>query len=214
MEATTMVVVLRKVKEEVENDKGEKEEKEVNKYYRGSGIIFNEDKEKLYILTAGHVTNNSLKVWIYLFNNAVPRVAEATLQSQAFDDKIPWKDVAIVAVEKKKLGTNLPKPIPLAKKDTEIKLNQKIISCGCPGGSWPNAWLGKITGKSQTVIYFLPACAKGRSGSAICDVDGTHIIGLVVRSNPPFYSIGVPIHKIYKCMEEQKKPEKETKKAA
>jgi hypothetical protein len=90
-------------------------------------------------------------------------------------------DIAIVALERQRLGGVEPPLIPFATAGSPISEPQQV-SVGCSLGSWPTCWKGHRVASSLfggSVIQFVPAPADGRSGSALFDAAGKHVVGLV-----------------------------------
>jgi hypothetical protein len=148
----------------------------------GTGVVFRETEEKLYILTAGHVLHKQLSVFCYFYNSGdMSNPIPAKVVLEKFKPSTP-EDVGVVTIDKKSFGKYpIPKPIPLAEKDVEIKVGQRISSCGCPSGlRWPNAWLGSVKYVSPWYFQFIPKPLPGRSGSGIFDDNGDSIIGILI----------------------------------
>jgi hypothetical protein len=190
------------------NDEGKKEEKKekVWKYSSGTGVVFHTNKNNIYILTAAHVLERAEKFYVTFFNTGLPSLGIKCEVLMKKYEKGTVKDVAILVVEKKYLEAikyPIPKPIPLAKKNEEIKKDQKISSCGCVGIKWPNAWIGRTLQVGQTAFSFRPSPQRGRSGSGVFDENGTKILGLVIWTRPQ-YGTAVSINAIYKYIEDQK----------
>jgi len=185
LEATC--VILKQVEAEVEittTDKDGKVKKEKKKQLQlrvGTGILFHEDEKHVYILTAGHVVEGYKTLHTLFFKTGLPSpVMEVKVLLKKYK-KDTIEDVAIVTVEKKAFGKYpIPKPIPLAAKGEEVKAKQRLISAGCPGGRWPNAFIGAAMIVGKDAYRFIPRPLKGRSGSGVFDEDGTKILGVII----------------------------------
>lgn len=95
------------------------------------------------------------------------------------------RDIAVVQVDSAHLGGYVPKIVPLAHPNDPVDF-RAIASIGCPRGGWPTMWKGQGLGGSRSsgdVLYFKPAPENGRSGSAVFDLAGTKIIGLIAWSS-------------------------------
>lgn len=166
----------------------------------GTGTLFLEDKEKIYILTAGHVVDKKHdKLCIFFFNTG--KASHCMYGEVVFKVYEGVKDVAIVSVTKVQFKNYpIPMPIPLAQKDTILKKDMKIVSCGCPNYSWPNALLGHVRSIDSTTFSFIPEPIPGRSGSGMFDEDGTHIVGLLIQydKSDGGFGVAVSLEHIYK----------------
>lgn len=155
----------------------------------GTGIVYGEDADNLMVLSAGHVIVDAANK---PFASVTVEFFGTGKRSGRFTSKIVWHkhqpgtftDLAIIAVPKSAFGKYpLPKPIPFAKHDYEVKDGQRIVSCGSPEGHWPSLWRGHITTTSEQSVGFQPFPAGGRSGSALLDETGEKIIGIIIWSN-------------------------------
>jgi len=180
--------------------KAEIEGKKFQKRSGGSGVVYREDDDSLFLLTAAHILKEKkefsivedgpkhefarTRIMVHLFTNGFSSpLVDAKLHWSQLNGSSVYNDMAMLSVEKKSLGRYpLPKPIPLADKDRTIKLNERIMSCGCPNMSWPTAWLGHVseTPFSVDCFKFQPPPIGGRSGSAIFDNDGNYVVGILI----------------------------------
>jgi hypothetical protein len=210
MEASCMIFKLieKEVEEEITDEDGNKKtvKKTVIERRVGSGTLIFQDKERIYILTAGHCTDGYKKLHVIFFNTGVPCAAmEAELLIQKYV-KDTIDDIAIISVEKKLFKDYpIPKAMPLGTTEEKITLGRKIISCGTPGGRWPTMFLGSIGPDYGTAFLFLPQPVKGRSGSGIFDEDGTKILGVVIAQRGEI-GLAVSIKSIYRLLGDHAKP--------
>jgi len=166
----------------------------------GSGVVYKEDDTHLFLLTAAHIMPEKkdmvvekdgpkiefdrTKITAQFFTNGFssPEIEAKLLWSHLRGSSI-YNDMAELSVKKSDLGRYpLPKPIPLAEKTKGVRYKDRIMSCGCPNLSWPTAWFGHVseTPFSVNVFKFIPPPIGGRSGSAIFNMDGTKVIGIII----------------------------------
>lgn len=165
----------------------------------GSGSVFLIEDGYVYVLTNAHVATTirmGLEFW-----------SDGHLSSKIFGSTVlrsVSRDVAVVAVEASVFGRFLPTAIPLAPLETELYQGQAVFSVGCAKGSWATAWRGHVHGEpGDGRLAFNPTPALGRSGSAIYDADGEHIVGLLQAQRldglggNPIYGLAIDIDTIY-----------------
>lgn len=176
--------------------------KVVSKNSIGTGFVYHQDDDNLYIMTAGHVANipgNVVNTPIYLrfftfdpkeIRNPHPisfkmssliegEVIWIVDHSYAFNRK--FHDLAIIKVSKADLGNFQTPLVAKFKLNEEIKVLDPVITTGCEGGNWPTTLFGYIQSKERDTFSLLPAVAKGRSGSAIFDMKSKKVIGIALR---------------------------------
>lgn len=152
----------------------------------GSGTVFRETPDAIYVLTNAHVTGVQLNRQVLCEfwrrghqSRPVPGTTVAIAYRQG-----AYRDVAVVRVALTSLGAYRPPIIPLAADQTAADYSY-VFSVGCAAGRWPSAieGFGLSVGDQQgkgDVVRFVPAPAGGRSGSALFDVRGwPQIIGLI-----------------------------------
>jgi len=141
---------------------------------RGSGIVFTEDEDYYWILSAGHcvVDDNGKKekVEIQFFHTGhASRVMEAENYWHIckFDDDI-ISDLAVLKLKKSLLKDyDKPKIVPLASKKFRAKAGSVIHTCGRPGKNWPTIYRGHIKTSADDHIKIYPVPIRGRSGSGV-----------------------------------------------
>jgi hypothetical protein len=144
---------------------------------RGSGCVFEISQGQVYVLTAAHVVDKYSEVACEFWqqgHQSSPFRGVVVARVEQSDT-----DAAILAVESSQFGGRLPVVIPMASKGTVIKAGDTITSVGCANGAWSTGWKGHVLGYRNTDLMFTPAPMNGRSGSAVFDADGTHIVGLI-----------------------------------
>jgi hypothetical protein len=178
--------------------------KEVIKYSCGTGTVFKVDDKKVYILTCGHVAGGDRKLYARFYGTG--KQSHSMKIEVIFSINKPhsrrWdgRDIGIGTIDKKFFkGYPIPKPIPIAPKSLVVNANQRVISCGCPAGNWPSAWIGHVKRYRTYAIDFIPEPIPGRSGSAIFDEKGEKIIGIIIEyNNNPSFGVAVSLISIYK----------------
>ena len=150
------------------------------------------------MLTAAHVVGNNPTVQCEFWHNghqSSPLPGRVVNRSEA-------ADAAIVAVPEASLGGILPAVIPLAGRQSEIRPGDTLVSVGCANGGWSTSWKGHTLGCEDGQLRFLPTPANGRSGSAIFDAQGEHIVALLrARTGNDSEGIAVPVSAIYQVFD-------------
>ena len=158
----------------------------------GTGFVFSEDSESIYIQTNAHIAGNrrlrtSCEFWHQ--GRKSPSVPAKLIWHALYDEYDI--DVAILRVAKSEFqGHHIPRPV-----DVEIGTSRpgdEIVSVGCARGAWPSLWWGHArTPRNANVIEARPPSAGGRSGSPIFNKSGTKILGVVTwRSDERGTTIG------------------------
>lgn len=145
----------------------------------GTGTVFNEDNDFYYILTNAHVVGNSRTVGLEFTKNhfASPRYIgevekRSLLSGQAFD-------VAVVKIRKNTLPAHIKLPVMEIAGPDDKPRQLLMVTCGCQAGEMPSVQLTATTKQDDRLIYYLPTSRPGRSGSALVDIEGNKIYGLV-----------------------------------
>ena len=152
----------------------------------GSGVCFYSQPDALYVLTNAHVAGQKrgTRVTCEFWRDghwSGPLQGTVVWASYAG----PPRDMAIIRLAREQFGGLGPKVIPLGPPDYAYKSGQPITSAGCPGGAyWPNLFKGHIRRADSAIVSFEPRPARGRSGSALFDEAGEHIIGLIAWQSP------------------------------
>lgn len=152
----------------------------------GSGVVVHVGETTVSILTAGHVVEGRSDVWVSFFEDGSRRLPVPA--------KIRWsemisggayrgvRDLAMLDVDLKELGSYRPKAVEVDKSDEKMKINATFTSVGCPNGLWPTAFKGRIVGKGEpeNMVCFVPPVIGGRSGSPIFNRNCDRITGIVI----------------------------------
>lgn len=168
----------------------------------GTGSVFLIEDGYVYVLTNAHVATTirvGLEFW-----------SDGHLSRKIYGSTVlrsVSRDVAVIAVETSVFGRFLPTAIPLAPLETELYQGQAVFSVGCANGSWATAWRGHVHEQpGDGRVAFNPTPALGRSGSAIYDSAGEHIVALLNlqrwdkpkdQGGKPIWGIAVDIENIY-----------------
>ena len=144
----------------------------------GTGTVFREDGNHYYILTNAHVVGASKTAGVEFIKDhwPSPRLRAAVtgrklIQNGSFD-------VAVLRLAKSQLnGVELP-VIPLAT-GQDAPAEVRLITCGCQAGEMPSLQQVLTIKNSGQLIYYVPPAKPGRSGSALIDIEGEKIYGLV-----------------------------------
>lgn len=188
----------------------------INQSGAGSGVIFYQDDDKIYIATNYHVVNgaNSVKVTI----ESYPEV-NAKLVGKNF-----LSDIAVISVDKEQLEKNGIENVSIAQfgDSDKIRVGEKITAIGNALGEGNTVTSGIISaknkkinvdGKTLSVIQIDASINPGNSGGALINTAG-EVIGITTAKYAKFtvegmaYSIASNDVKpvIEKIMNEQDKP--------
>tara|TARA_R110000824_G_scaffold6161_1_gene28275 strand:- start:5147 stop:5779 length:633 start_codon:yes stop_codon:yes gene_type:complete len=155
----------------------------------GSGVVFLENEDYYYILTAAHVivgndgiVDNQLEVEFFVNGFQSRKMIARTDVSFYFP--ATTTDVAVLKMAKVELG-QYPKPsvIPLANSSEKISSNDVVLTYGCPQGRWPSGQVGHVTSYRADGMTIKPYPTSGRSGSGVFDESGQKILGIVIWKN-------------------------------
>lgn len=132
----------------------------------GSGWVFEETETTSYIMTCFHVVENSQATVQFQRDGFMSEAVPVETVYKSFD---PYKrDLAILALEKKKLGGLVPKVLPLLSNDNVNWDTPTIYTVGHANGSvHPSMFIGTIIKTGQPGLHFQPPPKGGRSGSPV-----------------------------------------------
>jgi S1-C subfamily serine protease len=165
---------------------------------RGTGCVFEIQGGVVYVLTVAHVVGDASSVVCEFWREGH--------QSQPLEGRVAARataaDVAVVAVPEAVFAGRLPAAVPLAPRHCAVRPGQTLASVGCANGAWSTAWKGHVLDCRGDELQFVPPPANGRSGSALFDADGQHILGLVrARTADSSTGIATPIETIYQALD-------------
>jgi hypothetical protein len=160
----------------------------------GTGTVFRVDQDGVLILTCRHVVGNSRSMQVEFWSHGWQADQAVTGKVVARGKRT---DSAVIEVPRsalRALGANyLPPHVPLA--SGSLSKGDTILSVGCPNAVWPQLFRGHLvdtriySGGAQS-LAFVPPPAGGRSGSAIFDATGEHIVG-VLHSRDDQNGVGI-----------------------
>jgi len=172
----------------------------------GSGVVFAEDKDSVWVMTAGHVVTDpkgklDKKIFVTFFTTG-KQSHDMKAEKLWLNYKVKTtSDIAFLKVKKTEFkGYPVPEPIVIAPKDTKLKSGQGIFSCGCPKAMWPTAFKGHVVGTKYDRFTFIPQPLGGRSGSAVVTEDG--IVGIIIWKTvggKARYGTAISLAKIYEA---------------
>ena len=134
---------------------------------RGSGTVFDEDEDKYYVLTNGHVIERAKRGHLEFFQDGYKSAMIPFETEYVAYEEGTALDLAIVSVKKKYFGRYPPRVIPLAPKGTVIGANDLVMAGGCPSAQWACAWKGRVLNNTGAVVSFSAAPIGGQSGSGV-----------------------------------------------
>jgi hypothetical protein len=168
---------------------------------RGTGVAFEISNDVVYVITNAHVaTTKKMKLEFWKDGHRQDAIYGLTIVRDV------KRDVAIIGVKVSAFGGDLPTVIPLSSRDTILKVDQEVLSVGCPRGEWAKAWSGHVLqydGNGR--VEFMPPPVGGQSGSAIFSADGREIVALLnlqalSPSGRPIYGMAVNVQEIYNAI--------------
>lgn len=167
---------------------------------KGSATVIDEDADKFFLLTSGHIVEDESCILInlyhmgaeslpipgklekYKFHNVKGLGQNGGFTAEQMADP-PIDDLAIVSFEKKLIiDYVLPKVAKIAPDDYKIKEKQVIFTMGCAAGNWPSLIKGQVQTVCEKFFVYWPTPLQGRSGSGIFTEDDL-LIGVVAYSN-------------------------------
>lgn len=153
----------------------------------GSGCVIAKDENYLFCLTNAHVAGRQVgqSVRVEFWSKGYKSAPLTGIVVRAWYVDQYRRDIAIVAVERRMLGSVDPPAIPLARPGDVVDL-RSFKTVGCPGGVWPNEVAGHAYAHDASAgdcVYFRPAPAPGRSGSPILSADGSKVVALIAWRN-------------------------------
>jgi len=134
---------------------------------RGSGTVFQEDEDKYYVLTNGHVIERAKRGHLEFFQDGYKSAMIPFKTEYVAYEEGTALDLAIVSVKKKYFGRYPPRVIPLAPKGTKIGANDLVMAGGCPSAQWACIWKGRVLSNTGAVVSFNAAPIGGQSGSGV-----------------------------------------------
>ena len=141
----------------------------------GSGCVFEIGRGTVFVLTNRHVVGQAGSVQCVFWQQGHQSAAIAG-QVLVRSDQV---DVAVVTVPQSAFEGRLPRVIPIASRETRLAEGEAVTSVGCAKGAWATGFKGHVLGYDGTSLCFTPPPADGRSGSALFDVGGRKIVGLI-----------------------------------
>lgn len=154
----------------------------------GAGIIFDGDKDRLYIVTAGHVVNRGTlkpKNILVKFRTFSGKEVKAAVLKYEKD-----LDLAVLTVgDLTKQGVNgCAFPFDRLPMDADLQRGDEVLPVGNPNGiSWAMPVdADKISEVDESQIVFQSTLiSSGHSGGGLLDKNG-HLVGMTTADQPPF----------------------------
>jgi len=164
----------------------------------GSGCVFEISKGTVFVLTNRHVVGQAASVKCVFWQEGHQSAAIAG-QVLVRSDQV---DVAILTIPVAAFGGRGPRAIPLVDRGTQLGAGQVVTSVGCAEGRWSTGWKGRVLGYDGAHLCFTPTPADGRSGSALFDAAGEHIVGLIWGRLEQGQGLGyaVPAENLYRAI--------------
>ncbi len=152
----------------------------------GTGTVFDQDAEYYYILTNDHVVDGgqySVTIEYTKSHRKSGRISAKVIGTK--HTKGLTFDIAILRVLKSKIGKTLP-VIPIGSAKPSL-----LLTTGCQAGAIQSTQQCLVKERRNNLIYYNPTSLPGRSGSAMTDVEGKEILGLVAWMTGGSDSVGV-----------------------
>lgn len=154
-------------------------------HHTGSAVVYREDSDAYYLLTARHVIEDSLDKKAPAVNTYFFHAGHASHQ---IPGTLEWHstiqdDLAMIRIRKKDFA-DYPFPRCLSLGPYTVKENERIITVGVPLQrdeitKWPMSMLGFISDASgKTKVSFEPLIQLGHSGGGLISEDGNRLIGI------------------------------------
>jgi S1-C subfamily serine protease len=156
--------------------------------HSGSGVVYREDADRYYLLTARHILETSEKSSIvsiklrFFHDGASSPNMPATVEFTS----PPADDLAVISVKKVHFAS-YPPPAVLPLHSYDVKESERIITIGVPRANddfttWPVSMLGRVLEvPSRKTVSFLPLIQPGHSGGALVTDDGRQLIGICIE---------------------------------
>ncbi len=163
---------------------------------RGTGCAFERSQGYVFVLTGAHVATSALVECEFWRRGHQSRPVQGRVIRRH-----EGADVAVVAIAESAFAGRLPAVVPLAPPDWIAAPGETLGSVGCAAGAWATGWRGHALGYDGADLHFVPAPANGRSGSALFDAAGTHIVGLIrARSADSRRGIATSVQAVYRAL--------------
>lgn len=149
----------------------------------GTAVVYAQDRESIWLLTAGHCTAHADTVLVEFFRDGrpLPRVTGKVVFAVNDSREL---DVGVLQVATRDLGDYRPPAIPLGDPERDPVVGQQVVSCGCSDGAWPTLFLGHVDEIETPRMFSLtPSVRPGRSGSGVFDAAGDRILGILTRES-------------------------------
>lgn len=157
----------------------------------GSGVVYRQDADRYYVLTAAHIVEApdepcSREIHLRFFHAgwSSPKMpARLEFASSAPDD------IAALSVRKQEFA-GYPPPSLLTLHAREMREDERVITIGVPRANddvttWPVSMLGRVVSvPNRRTIGFLPLIQPGHSGGALVTDDGKRLLGICTERSP------------------------------
>mgnify|MGYP003650101234 CR=1 FL=1 len=152
----------------------------------GTGTVFDEDDRYYYILTNDHVVDGGNYPVTIEYNKKHRKSGRlsAKVIGRKHTKGLTF-DIAILRLSKLKVSDTLP-VIPIGTDDPKL-----LLTCGCQAGAMPSVQQCLVVQRIDNLVKYSPTSLPGRSGSAMTDVEGKEILGLVAWMTGGENSVGV-----------------------
>lgn len=160
-----------------------------------SGMVYTEDKEFYYVLSAGHCFYYADKTPV---KDTYVQFYHTGYESHQIPAKVIWHkylkdadqidpetttkmsttDLGILKFKKIDLK-NYPKPNVVKMATKPATSGDVIYTAGAGGGAWPSAIKGNVFKLKKEIFLFNPRPRPGRSGSGIINEEGK-LVGIII----------------------------------
>jgi len=163
---------------------------------RGTGCVFERSQGHVFLLTNAHVASSSTVQCEFWRDGHRSRPLAGQVVQR--DERI---DAAIVRVAASQFAGMLPQAVPIAPRGSRLTPGMTITSVGCAEGRWSTGWKGHVLADDGREVRFVPPPANGRSGSALFDATGRHVVGLIkARTMDDSTGIAVSVGALYDAL--------------
>tara|TARA_R100000306_G_C4365843_1_gene137600 strand:+ start:955 stop:1626 length:672 start_codon:yes stop_codon:yes gene_type:complete len=147
---------------------------------RATAFPIRQDKDYVWLLTAGHFTDKSevTSVWLHKMH---PRESSKRIPVKVLFTEYDGQanDMALLRVKRKDIGE-----VPILKlAKGNPKLKEVLMIAGCEGGRKPVVFMGQVTHSYKRWFKVAREFVRGISGGPVVDIAGEYIYGIAIQTD-------------------------------
>jgi hypothetical protein len=164
-----------------------------------TGFVYKHVENKTHIMCAGHSLDKKdiINIAVEFFYPEETAPFKAEIVRFKHNEK---KDYGIIEIDK------VDRP---ALQLGSHKNHKSILTYGCPNGEYPTMFLGTIRSSNKNRFRIYPSVKGGRSGSPVCDIKATIVIGMVIWKNGTCITSDEILDYISEDVKEEQMPEED-----